>query len=112
MTMTTRNGNIRGRMDEEGEFALRKGKGPHVSTEKGDGGMIGKMGTGVPEPCRIPRKDSRSGLQRETVVCGQETLQHPTPKEAGPACNEELLVAEGVPMAFRRVTDHFQVALG
>jgi hypothetical protein len=99
-------------VNDKGKFALRKGKRLHVALEKGDSGVVRKMGTGVPEPCRIPRKDSRSGLQRETVVCGQETLQHPTPKEAGPACNKELLVAEGGPMAFRRVTDHFQVALG
>ena len=112
MTMATGNGNIRGRMDHEGKFPLRKGKRLHISVQKGDGGMIGKMGTGVPKPCRLPRKDGRPGIQREPVVCGQETLQHPTPKEAGSARYQELLVAEGVPMAFRRVTDHFQVALG
>ena len=110
--MAARSGNICGCMNDEGKFSFRKGKGLHVALQKGDGGVIRKMGTGVPEPCGFPRKDSRSGVQRETVVSGQETLQHPTPKEARAAGNEELLVAEGVPMAFRRVTDHFQVALG
>ena len=112
MTMTTGNGDIRGCVDHEGKFPLRKGKGPHISVEEGDCGVIGKMGTGVPKPCRITRKDGRPGLQRETVVCSQETLQHPTPKEAGPPGYEKLLVAKGVPLAFRRVTDHFQVGLG
>ncbi len=30
-------------MDHEGKFPLRKGKGLHISLQKGDGGMIGKM---------------------------------------------------------------------
>src|SRR6202012_4654475 len=57
VTMTTGNGNIRGCVDHEGKFPLRKGKGPHISVEEGDCGVIGKMGTGVPKPCRITRKD-------------------------------------------------------
>jgi hypothetical protein len=112
MSMAARSVNICGCMDDEGKFAFRKGKGLHVALQKGDRGVIRKMGTRAPELCGFSRKDSRSGVQRETVVSGQETLQQPTPKEASAAGYEELLVAERVPMAFRRVTDHFQVALG
>lgn len=112
MTMTTRGGNISGCMDHKGKFAYRKGKSLHVFLQKGDGGMIGEMRTGVPEPCRFPRKDSRPGVQPKTVVSRQKTFQHPTSKEAGSPCNEELLVTEAFPIAFCRVTDHFQVALG
>jgi len=112
MTMATRSGNICGGMNDKGKFALRKGKRLQVTLQKGDGGVIRKMRTRVPEPYRFSREDSRPCLQRETVVRGQETFQHPTPKEAGASGNEELLVTETFPAAFCRVTDHFQVALG
>jgi hypothetical protein len=112
MSMAARGGNICCCVDDEGKFALRKRKRLHISLKQSDCGVIGKVRTGVPEPCRFPREDGRPGVQRETVVRGQKTFEHPTPKEACASGNEELLVAEGMPMAFCRVTDHFQVALG
>ena len=111
MSMAARSGNICGCMNDKGKFAFRKGKGLQVALQKGDGVVIRKMRTGVPEPCGFPRKDSRPGVERKTVVSRQEALQQPAPKKSGPG-DEELLVAEELPMAFRRVTDHFQVALG
>jgi hypothetical protein len=111
-TMATRGGNISGCMDDKGKFTLRKGKSLHVPLQKGDGGMIGEMRAGVPKLCRFPRKYRRPGVQPEAVVSRQKAFQHPTSKETGSPCNEELLVTEAFPMAFCRITDHFQVVLG
>ena len=80
---------LRGRVNDEGEFAFGKGKTAGVRFDKGNGPMRCQMGGFAGEGFGIPGDDSGIHSELERVVGPGEALQQPGSDKASAPGNKD-----------------------